>query len=98
MSMQHRFLAIDEGRQQLSLVDTAGQGICWTLDLAAWPLARDMQLLGKGRALVGFDRREPVTIPPLPDAGQWDALEAARQAMLPNYGNGHPAQRYRAAA
>ncbi|MGG2478965.1 SDR family NAD(P)-dependent oxidoreductase, partial [Rhizobium sp. BR5] len=22
-------------------------------------------------ALVGFDRREPVTIPPLPDAGQW---------------------------
>ncbi len=56
MSMQHRFLAIDEGRQQMSLVDTAGQGICWTLELAAWPLARDMQLLGKGRALVGFDR------------------------------------------
>ena len=24
-------------------------------------------------ALVGFDRREPVTIPPLPDAGQWTA-------------------------
>ena len=49
-------------------------------------------------ALVGFDRREPVTIPPLPDAGQWDALEAARQAMLPNYGNQHPAERYRAPA
>ncbi|MEI5677210.1 SDR family oxidoreductase [Mesorhizobium sp. CGMCC 1.15528] len=46
-------------------------------------------------ALVGFDRREPVTIPPLPDAGQWDALQAARQAMLPNYGNQHPAERYR---
>lgn len=46
-------------------------------------------------ALVGFDRREPVTIPPLPDAGQWDALEAARQAMLANYGNQHPAKRYR---
>jgi hypothetical protein len=46
-------------------------------------------------ALVGFDRREAVTIPPLPDAGQWDALQAARQAMLPNYGNQHPAERYR---
>ncbi|GAB4070643.1 SDR family oxidoreductase [Ancylobacter sonchi] len=47
-------------------------------------------------ALVGFDRREPVTIPPLPDAGQWDALQAARQAMLPNYRNALPAERYRA--
>jgi len=45
-------------------------------------------------ALVGFDRREPVTIPPLPDAGQWDALETARQAMLPNYRNALPAARY----
>ncbi|MER9303952.1 SDR family oxidoreductase [Mesorhizobium sp. M0293] len=49
-------------------------------------------------ALVGFDRREPVTIPPLPDAGQWDALQAARQAMLPNYRNEIPAERYRTVA
>lgn len=49
-------------------------------------------------ALVGFDRRELVTIPPLPDAGQWDALQAARQAMLPNYRNEHPAERYRTVA
>lgn len=49
-------------------------------------------------ALVGFDRREPVTIPPLPDAAQWDALQAARQAMLPNYRNEHPAERYRTLA
>jgi uncharacterized protein len=49
-------------------------------------------------ALVGFDRRELVTIPPLPDDGQWDALQAARQAMLPNYGNQHPAERYRTVA
>lgn len=49
-------------------------------------------------ALVGFDRREPVTIPPLPDAGQWDALQAARQAMLPNYRNQYPAERYRTIA
>ena len=49
-------------------------------------------------ALVGFDRRETVTIPPLPDAGQWSALEAARQAMLPNFMQSHAAARYRSAA
>ena len=49
-------------------------------------------------ALVGFDRREPVTIPPLPDAGQWDAFEAARKTMLANFGNAHPAERYRPVA
>lgn len=49
-------------------------------------------------ALVGFDRRETVTIPPLPDASQWSAFEAARQAMLPNFRQVHPAERYRSAA
>jgi uncharacterized protein len=47
-------------------------------------------------ALVGFDRREAVTIPPLPDVGQWDSFAAARQAMLPNFRQEHPAARYRA--
>lgn len=46
-------------------------------------------------ALVGFDRKEPVTIPPLPDEGQWVALEQARFAMMPGYGNDQPAARYR---
>ncbi|WP_417833447.1 SDR family NAD(P)-dependent oxidoreductase [Thalassospira xiamenensis] len=46
-------------------------------------------------ALVGFDRREAVTIPPLSDDAQWEALQAARQAMIPNYQNALPAQRYR---
>jgi uncharacterized protein len=46
-------------------------------------------------ALVGFDRRESISIPPLPDAGQWDAYQAARQAMLPNFLQPHAAQRYR---
>jgi hypothetical protein len=45
-------------------------------------------------ALVGYDRRELVTIPPLPDAGQWDAFSAARTAMLPNFRQKHPAARY----
>lgn len=46
-------------------------------------------------ALVGFDRRESVTIPPLPDADQWSAFDAARQAMRPGFGNAQPAERYR---
>jgi len=46
-------------------------------------------------AMVGFDRREAVTIPPLPDEGQWEAFEAARKAMLPGYRQEQPAARYR---
>jgi uncharacterized protein len=45
-------------------------------------------------ALVGFDRREAVTLPSLPDAKQWEVFEAARRAMLPNFANAHPAERY----
>jgi short-subunit dehydrogenase len=49
-------------------------------------------------ALAGFDRRETVTIPSLPDAGQWSTFEAARAAMIPNFSQVHAAARYRRAA
>lgn len=49
-------------------------------------------------ALIGYDRRELVTIPPLPDADQWNTLDTARQAMLPNFAQSLPAERYRSAA
>ena len=49
-------------------------------------------------ALIGFDRRELVTIPPLSDASQWETFNAARQAMLPNFSNEHAAARYRTSA
>ncbi|MEX3958590.1 SDR family NAD(P)-dependent oxidoreductase [Trinickia sp. EG282A] len=48
-------------------------------------------------ALVGFDRREAITIPPLHDVGQWEAYQAARLAMMPNFGQSHAAERYRTA-
>lgn len=48
-------------------------------------------------ALVGFDRREAVTIPPLADLGLWDAFEGAR-AVLPSGLGGVPAERYRVPA
>jgi uncharacterized protein len=47
-------------------------------------------------ALTGFDRREPITIPSLPDVKQWEAFNGARQAMLPNLAQEHAAARYRA--
>ncbi len=47
-------------------------------------------------ALAGFDRRELVTIPPLHDAGLWDRFDAARLAMIKNFGEAHAAPRYKA--
>ena len=49
-------------------------------------------------ALAGFELREAVTIPPLPDVEQWDAYQAARQALLPSTSQAHAAARYRPAA
>ena len=54
--MKHQFLAIDEGRQQLSLVDTTNPRYGWTRSLADFPAARDMQRIGPNRALIGFER------------------------------------------
>jgi len=47
-------------------------------------------------ALVGFDRREPVTIPPLQDAARWNALQAARQGLLSEIRQSVVAERYQA--
>lgn len=47
-------------------------------------------------ALLGLDRGETVTIPPLPDEGQWTALTEARLAMGPNLSKREVAPRYRA--
>jgi hypothetical protein len=46
-------------------------------------------------ALVGFDRKELVTIPPVPDAAAWDAFEQARGVLASGFGNSKPAARYR---
>ncbi|CAG2287196.1 MULTISPECIES: SDR family NAD(P)-dependent oxidoreductase [Burkholderia cepacia complex] len=46
-------------------------------------------------ALVGFDRRELVTIPPLHVAGRWDALDGARQGLMSDLRQAHAADRYR---
>jgi len=45
-------------------------------------------------ALAGFDGGELVTIPSLPDAKDWNAVETARVALKPNLSRVKPAQRY----
>jgi short-subunit dehydrogenase len=45
-------------------------------------------------ALVGFDRRETVTIPPLPDEDQFLAMQQARLAMAPNLSRSDVPTRY----
>lgn len=47
-------------------------------------------------ALVGFDRRETVTIPPLHDATRWETLDASRQALLSDIKQAEVAERYKA--
>lgn len=48
-------------------------------------------------ALVGFDRRESVTIPPLHVAERWDTLDASRQGLLSDIRRAQAAERYRPA-
>lgn len=45
-------------------------------------------------ALIGFDRRELITIPPLHVAGRWDALDEARQGLMSDIRQAHAAERY----
>jgi short-subunit dehydrogenase len=45
-------------------------------------------------ALAGLAQGELVTIPSLPDAGDWTSLESARKALAPNLSKAAPAARY----
>jgi len=49
-------------------------------------------------ALAGLDSGESVTIPSLPDLQEWNAYEAARQALVPKLSRNTPAARYGAGA
>ncbi len=45
-------------------------------------------------ALIGFDRKELVTIPPVPDIAAWEAFEQARGVLASGFSNAKPAARY----
>jgi hypothetical protein len=48
-------------------------------------------------ALAGFDRGEKVTLPSLPDPGDWEAMLSARAKLQPNLSLRHAAARYKTA-
>lgn len=68
-----------------------------SIDISAFP---EMMKVGElvDAALVGFDRRERVTIPPLHNVARWDALDAARQGLLSDIKQAHAAERYKTAS
>jgi hypothetical protein len=41
--------------------------------------------------LVGFDRREAVTIPAVPDVAAWEVFEQARGVLVSGFSNSKPA-------
>jgi short-subunit dehydrogenase len=67
------------------------------IDINAFPAASVMEVGDLvDAALVGFDAREEVTIPPLADEALWIAADQARAAMVPVLSANRPAARYRA--
>lgn len=62
-------------------------------DLASLPQLMDVDVLVDA-AMAGFDMRETITIPVLPDAALWDSYDAARKAMLVHFGGVDAAARY----
>lgn len=68
-------------------------------DVSAFPAEMVMEV-GEmvDAALAGLDQGELVTIPSLPNAADWQALEAARRALGPNLSRNRAAVRYRNSA
>jgi uncharacterized protein len=46
-------------------------------------------------ALAGFDLGEPITVPSLPDAGDWQRFAKVREELRPNLSHRHSAPRYK---
>jgi hypothetical protein len=46
-------------------------------------------------ALAGFDEGERITVPSLPDVGDWQRLVKARDNLQPNLSHKHSAPRYK---
>ena len=84
-----RVQAVLPGATATEFWDIAGPGLA-NMPAAILMSAGDMV----DAALAGLDLGELVTIPSLPDAADWDAFEAARQALGPNLSRAEPAARY----
>ncbi|MCS0501874.1 SDR family NAD(P)-dependent oxidoreductase [Ancylobacter mangrovi] len=84
-----RIQAVLPGLTRTEFFDRSG------LDIASYPPEMMMEVDELvAAALAGLEMGEVITIPSLPDAGAWDALVAARMAMLPDLSRDHAAARY----
>jgi uncharacterized protein len=80
------------GATRTALWDRAG------IDISALPAEMMMDVDEMvDAALAGLDAGEAVTIPSLPDANEWDALNTMRINLRPRLSLQHPASRYKAA-
>jgi short-subunit dehydrogenase len=85
-----RIQAVLPGATRTEIWERAG------VDVASLPASMLMEVDELvDAALRGLDAGELVTIPALPDAGEWDRLNAARLALGPNLSRDHAAARYR---
>lgn len=72
---------------------------CWApwqhsgIDIATLPEVMEVGDLVDA-ALVGYDRRELITIPPLHVAERWDALDGTHRLLLSDLRQAQPAERY----
>jgi short-subunit dehydrogenase len=77
-----RVQAVLPGATRTEFFDRAG------MDVSAFPAEM------VDAALAGLDQGELVTIPSLPNAADWQSLEAPREALGPNLSRNHAAVRY----
>lgn len=55
MSLNYRFLGIDEGKKNLLKADTASSRVQWLVSLSDYPQSRDMQRLNNETVLIGYE-------------------------------------------
>lgn len=81
--------AVLPGATRTEIWDRSGHGLATVPD----EILMDVHDLVDA-ALAGLDRGELVTIPSLPDAADWAAVDAARLKLAPNLSARRPAERY----
>jgi len=87
----------DHGVRSQAVLPSATKTEIWErsgIDLSHVPPLMDVNDLVDA-ALIGFDRKETITIPVLKDENQWNNFEKSRITLLPNFSSADVAQRYK---
>ncbi|AWL18350.1 SDR family NAD(P)-dependent oxidoreductase [Acinetobacter nosocomialis] len=86
----------DHGVHVQAVLPSATKTEIWErsgIDLSQVPPLMDVNDLVDA-ALIGFDRKETITIPVLKDENHWNNFEKSRMTLLPNFSSAEVAQRY----